>query len=80
MEELGGRVEEIGEEVGRVERRNEQVEEVLRRVVDIGVRAGWSELQSTPPLRVVTLDEERPPVAVASDAVSSSEPIDTTRM
>ena len=78
MEELGGRVEEIGEEVGRVERRNEQVEEILRRVVDIGVRAGWSELQSTP-LRVVTLDEERPPVAVASDAVCSSEPIDTTR-
>ncbi len=76
---MGGRVEEIGEVVGRAERRNEQVEMVLRRVVDIGVRAGWSELQSTP-LRGVMVDEERPPsVAVASDAVSSSEPIDTTR-
>ena len=55
MARTGGRLEEIGEEVGRAERRNEQI---LRRVMDIGVRAGWSELQSTP-LRVVTVDEVR---------------------
>ncbi|KAL5490638.1 hypothetical protein ACEPAI_5472 [Sanghuangporus weigelae] len=69
IEELGERVGELRERVGGLERRvqeewreererNDELTRVLNRIVDIGLRGGWAQLEDTP-LRFVRPNREQ---------------------